>query len=454
MTTVAHCPNPSCGRISQLGDDPLGRIFRCPRCLTKLRPGDPAGSGSGWTLAAPRRAAVARSTSASSSTFRTGSGSGSGGVAVLARPVAATAPGVTAESGEFRVAAFEPGDGFDEPWDDLAEAASGFEWNESSYAVPALGPADGSRTGAFAALRRPEPEGRTSDGEAEGGADERGLGRFRIMSLLGEGRHATVYRAFDPTLERQVALKLMRDEAPRSSRAQERFLGEARALARLKHPGIVSIYEAGRDGDRLYLALDLIEGRSLADVLAEGRLSHRRGAEIVADLAEALEYAHGLGIVHRDVKPANVRIDARGGVHLMDFGIAHRPDSPEASAAAPGSIVGTPAYLAPEQLAGERPEALPASDQYSLGAVLYELLCGRPPFDGPASSVLARAAAHEPPCPAAVDPRVPRPLAEICRKATAKKPGRRYASCQDLAADLRRWLRGERPQAHRRAWFA
>jgi serine/threonine protein kinase len=365
-----------------------------------------------------------------------GSGSGSGGVAVLAPPAT-----TSAESGEFLAAGFD----LDEPWDDPAEAASGFEWNESSYTVPAMGPLDASRTGIFAAARPPEPDGRAA------AAEDRGLARFRILGLLGEGRHGRVYRAFDPTLERQVALKLMSDEAPRSSRAHERFLGEARALARLKHPGIVAIHEAGRDGDRLYLALDLIEGRGLAEALAEGRLSHRRAAEIAADLAEALAYAHGLGIVHRDVKPANVRIDARGGVHLMDFGIALRPESPDAD---PGSIVGTPAYLAPEQFDGGRREALPAADQYSLGVVLYQMLCGRPPFDGPAPSVLARVSAHEPPSPDAVDPRVPRALAEICRKAMAKKPDGRYPSCQDLAADLRRWLRGERPQAHRRAWFA
>lgn len=444
MSTIAKCPNPSCGRVSQLGVDPLGRVFRCPRCLTKLR-GEPAGagsgSGSGWSAVTPRRGAVSRPSVAARGF---GFGSGSGGVAVLAPPAPpeTTLFRATAESGEFLAAAFDP----HEPWDDddLEEAAAGFEWNESSYTVPAMGPIDASRTGIFAAARNLELDGRAAEGE------DRGLARFRILGLLGEGRHAAVYRAFDPTLERQVALKLMRDEAPRSSRAQERFLGEARALARLKHPGIVSIYEAGRDGDRLYLALDLIEGRGLSEVLADGRLSHRRAAEIAADLAEALAYAHGLGIVHRDVKPANVRIDACGGVHLMDFGIALRPDSPDD---APGSIVGTPAYLAPEQL-GHGREALPAADQYSLGAVLYELLCGRPPFDGPAPSVLARASAHEPPSPDAVDPRVPRDLAEACCKAMAKRPDRRYPSCQDLAADLRRWLRGERPQSRRRAWFA
>ncbi len=432
MSIVAKCPNPACGRVSHLGVDPLGRVFRCPRCLTKLR-SEPAasgsGSGSGWTAAAPRREPFAWSY-ATARGF--GSGSGSGGVAVLAPP-ARTA---TAESGEFHAAAFD----HDEPWDVSGEAASAFEWNESSYTVPAMGPRDDSRTEVFAAIRHPAPVA----------GEVRGLARFQILDLLGEGRHSTVHRAFDPTLERQVALKLTRDDAPRSSRARERFLGEARALARLKHPGIVAIHEAGRDGDRLYLALDLIEGRGLEEVLGDGRLSFRRAAEIAADLAEALAYAHGLGIVHRDVKPANVRIDVGGGVHLMDFGIASRPESTDAASEA---VAGTPAYLAPEQLDAGRGHALPAADQYSLGAVLHEMLCGRPPFDGPAASVLARARAQEPPAADAVDPRVPRALAEICRKATARKPDRRYPSCQDLAADLRRWLRGERPQAHRRAWF-
>ena len=125
------------------------------------------------------------------------------------------------------------------------------------------------------------------------------------------------------------------------------------------------MYEAGRDGDQLYIALALIEGKSLAEAAAESRLPHRRGVEIVAESAEALAYAHGFGIVHRDVKPANIRLDAQGGVHLMDFGIAYRPDSGEA-AAPPGTILGTPAYIAPEQAVGASGAAAPAGDQYSL----------------------------------------------------------------------------------------
>ena len=176
-----------------------------------------------------------------------------------------------------------------------------------------------------------------------------------------------------------------------------------------------------------------------------------RAVEIIAELAEALAYAHGLGIIHRDVKPANIRLDHQGAVYLMDFGIAYRPDSGEVPAP-PGTILGTPAYLAPEQAKGGQTSVLPASDQYSLGAVLYELLCGKPPFFGPPSYVLFHAIHEDPPSPRTIEPKVPRPLAAICQKAMAKRPDRRYASCQALADDLRRWLRGEAPQLHRRRW--
>jgi serine/threonine protein kinase len=278
-----------------------------------------------------------------------------------------------------------------------------------------------------------------------------GLSRFQIVGVLGEGRHATVYRAFDPLLERHVALKLPRQGVPPTARALERFLGEARALARLRHPRIVPIHEAGRHGDRHYIAMALIEGRSLAEILAEGPLPFHRGAEIAAEVAEALAYAHGLGIIHRDVKPANVRLDHHGAVYLMDFGIAYRPDSGEMPTP-PGTILGTPAYVAPEQAQGGGADVLPASDQYSLGAVLYELLCGRPPFFGPPPSVLLHAIHHDPPSLRTIEPGVPRALAAICQMALAKQPERRYPSCQALADDLRRWLRGETPLAHRRAW--
>jgi serine/threonine protein kinase len=195
----------------------------------------------------------------------------------------------------------------------------------------------------------------------------------------------------------------------------------------------------------------LIEGRTLADRLAEDPLCLHRATEIVAELAEALAYAHSQGIVHRDVKPANIRLDHQGAVYLMDFGIAYRPDSDEVPVP-PGTILGTPAYVAPEQARGGQLDVLPASDQYSLGAVFYELLCGRPPFCGPLSYVLFHVIHQDPPSPRALAPKVPRPLAAICLKTLAKRPEDRYTDCQALADDLRRWLHGETPLACRRTW--
>jgi len=288
---------------------------------------------------------------------------------------------------------------------------------------------------------------------ATSGKSARRLSRFKIVDVLGEGHHATVYRAFDPLLERQVALKLPRSGVAPTVRALERFLGEARALARLHHPRIVPVYEAGRDGDRHYIAMALIEGRSLAKRISEGPVPIQQGARIVAELAEALAYAHGLGIIHRDVKPANIRLDNHDAVYLMDFGIAYLPDSGEVPIP-PGTILGTPAYLAPELAQGGQSDVLPASDQYSLGAVLYEILCGQPPFFGPPSYVLFHAIHHDPPSPQTIDSRIPGSLAAICQKAMAKQPDRRYPSCQALADDLRCWLRGETPLARRRRGWA
>ncbi len=279
------------------------------------------------------------------------------------------------------------------------------------------------------------------------------LGRFRIVEMLGEGQHATVYRAYDPVLERDVALKIPRQGVIRSAKGLERFLGEAKALARLRHPQIVPVYEAGCVSDHHYMAMALIEGCSLARRMADGPLELHRATEIVAELAEALAYAHSQGIVHRDVKPANIRLDAQGVVYLMDFGIAYRPDSGEIPLP-PGVILGTPAYVAPEQAQGGQTDVLPASDQYSLGVVFYELLSGQPPFCGPPSYVIFHTIHHDPPALHAIAPRVPRSLAAICQKALAKKPDHRYGSCDDFAKDLRCWLRGEAPSAYRRRRWA
>jgi serine/threonine protein kinase len=288
--------------------------------------------------------------------------------------------------------------------------------------------------------------------QATAGSSLATLDRFQILGVLGEGSNATVYRAYDPVLDRAVALKVPRPGTLKTARALERFLGEAKALARLRHPGIVPVYEAGHAGGVHYIAMALIEGRSLAEVIAEGPSEPKRAAEIVRDLAGALAYAHAQGIVHRDVKPANVRVDARGQVSLMDFGIAYRPDSGEVPVPS-GTLLGTPAYVAPEQANGGSPDVLPSSDQYSLGVVFYELLCGQPPFNGPPSYVLFRALHEEPESPRVHSSRIPRPLAGFCLKALAKQPEGRYADCRALADELDRWLRENAARPRRRSWL-
>jgi serine/threonine protein kinase len=283
-----------------------------------------------------------------------------------------------------------------------------------------------------------------SEPSLESSAEPR-LGRYQILGLLGEGRHARVYRGYDPILERHVALKVSRPGVVPEDRVGERFLGEARALARLRHPGIVPVFEMGRDAGRCFIVMALIDGQSLAQLCdREPRsIDFRRAAEIVAEVALALDHAHGQGILHRDVKPANILFDRSGQVYLTDFSLAHRGGSDEL-AARPGSVVGTPAYVAPEQASGDHAQVLPASDQYSLGAVLYELLCGRTPFCGPPLYVLYQAMNQDPPSPRAIQPAVPAPLAAICLKTLAKSPERRYGSCAELAESLRRWDRSGR----------
>ena len=465
MPTTARCPNASCGHVSRLVDDPLGRIFRCPRCLTKLPTAPAAAADSGWTaiarpsLLAGGRAAAGRE--GRHARARLGSdrvaigpdswdGGGPGLALALADDESAEFPGsgfgggLDADGKSVYGLGSDPGCGPDESGEVFVEPLSqpgsrASAWSVASRSVAALATASSA-----ASVSAPS----VAVGSGEAGA----LGRFRVLGVLGQGQHATVYRAYDALLDRDVALKVPRPGVLRTERALERFLGEARAQARLRHPRIVPVYEAGRAGDRHYIAMALIEGHGLDDRLAEdGPFPPDRAASMAADLAEALAYAHALGVVHRDVKPANVRVDHRGEVYLMDFGIAYRPDSNELPAA-PGTILGTPAYVAPEQAEGGRTDPLPASDQYSLGVVFYELLCGRPPFVGPPSYVLYHAIHREPPSPRKVAPRVPRALAAICLKALAKSPDRRYADCRDLADDLRRWIRGETPLAYRRGW--
>ena len=284
------------------------------------------------------------------------------------------------------------------------------------------------------------------------GSSPQRLGRFEVYEKLGGGAFGVVFRAFDPQLEREVALKVPRPGTLDDAEAVERFLREAKAAAKLRHPNIVPIYDAGRDGEQYYIASAFISGHPLDKAVEAGAVEPRRAARIVRELAEAFDYAHRQGILHRDIKPANVMLDDKDHPHVMDFGLA-RLDTAASKLTQDGTVMGTPAYMSPEQAAGENDRVKAASDQYSLGVLFYELLTGKTPFSGPPQIVIVNVLTQPPKPPRTLKPDVPRDLETICLKAMAKEPGHRYASCREFAEDLRRWLAGE-PITVRRVSYA
>jgi hypothetical protein len=279
-------------------------------------------------------------------------------------------------------------------------------------------------------------------------ADGERVGRFVLRGKLGAGAFGTVYRAYDPQLDREVALKVPNPGVMADAKRAERFLREAKAAANLRHPHIVPVFDAGKDGDTLYIASAFIDGVPLSDDIPDGGTDFTRAARLVRELAEALAYAHEQGIVHRDVKPHNVMLDKHDRIHLMDFGLAARQDA-AARLTNDGALMGTPAYMAPEQASGQRGEAKPAADQYAAGVVLYELLTGRVPFTGPPAVVLHNVIHTDPQPLRALRAHTPEDLETICLKAMAKRPEGRYRGCRELADDLRRWLEGAPVTARR-----
>ncbi len=273
------------------------------------------------------------------------------------------------------------------------------------------------------------------------------LGRYVLVDRLGRGAFAEVWRAQDPALRREVALKLARPELAGDPAARGRLLREARSAARLHHPGIVPVYEVGEAAGHLYVVAALVSGPTLAEEAARRRFTPDEAARIVAPLAEALHYAHECGVVHRDVKPANVLLAGGERPVLTDFGLAQLRAS-ESVMTRQGDVLGTPAYMSPEQARGDVDHVGPRSDVYSLGAVLYELLTGRAPFGGGAASVLY-AVVHLEPDPPHRLAKLPRDLETVCLMAMAKEPDRRYPSAGAMAEDLRRHL-AQRPILARR----
>lgn len=266
------------------------------------------------------------------------------------------------------------------------------------------------------------------------------MGRFDVHEVLGRGGFGIVYHAYDPLLAREVALKLPLFAGTDVEKIR-RFQNEARVAAQLRHPNIVAVYESGEIDGRLFLAAEYVRGQTLSDAI-RSHPSFEQSVRWVHDLAAALAYAHEEGIVHRDIKPQNIMIDSSGRPQIMDFGLAKRLEH-DSTMTAEGSLLGTPAYMSPEQARADGVEIGPDSDQYSLGVVLYELLTGRRPFDGPPAVVIAKVASAPAPAPRSINPNIPSDLEAICQKAIEKDPANRYSSAAAFARDLASWERGE-----------
>jgi len=250
------------------------------------------------------------------------------------------------------------------------------------------------------------------------------LGKYEIQAEIGRGGMGAVYRGYDPLLDRYVAVKVLAPHLVWEQRFVERFLREARAAARLKHPHIVTIHDVGHEGGWYYFVMEYLEGQTLTEVIRQrGALSPGEALAILRPLADALDYAHHRGLVHRDIKPGNVMVGVDGHVTLTDFGIARAAQ--ETQLTATGAVVGTPQYMSPEQVNGLAADA--RSDQYSLGVVAYEVLSGQVPFQAESTLALMYKVVHEPPPPIQQSrPDLPAAVGDVLERALAKAPGNRY----------------------------
>jgi serine/threonine protein kinase/WD40 repeat protein len=267
---------------------------------------------------------------------------------------------------------------------------------------------------------------------------------YEIVKELGRGGMGVVYWAWQMSLNRAVALKMVLAGSHASSGELERFRTEAEAIARLHHPNIVQIYDVGRHGAHPYMTLEYVEGGSLAQKLTGAPQPARQAAQLVETLARAVHSAHEHGIIHRDLTPGNVLLTADGAPKITDFGLAKLVVGGREVRTQSGAIVGTPSYMAPEQAAGRGKEIGPATDVYALGTILYEMLTGRPPFRAETPlETLIQVQADEPVPPSRLQPKLPRDVATICLKCLEKDPSKRYGTAVALAEDLRRFLAGE-----------
>ena len=277
------------------------------------------------------------------------------------------------------------------------------------------------------------------------------FGEYKLLHEIARGGMGVIYKARQVRLNRIVALKMILTGQLASEADLVRFRTEAEAAAALQHPNIVAVHEVGEHEGQCYFTMDFVEGQSLASLIRESPLSAVRAAHYVRTLAEAMQYAHEKGTLHRDLKPANVLIDRFDKPQITDFGLAKRIAG-GSDLTGTGQILGTPSYMPPEQAQGKHDQIGPPSDVYALGAILYELLTGRPPFRAETPlDTLMQVLDAEPAAPRLLNPTVPRDLEDICLKCLEKAPHARYPSAQALADDLGAFLRGEPVSAERGA---
>ena len=269
---------------------------------------------------------------------------------------------------------------------------------------------------------------------------------YKVLAKLGAGAMASVYKARQLSLDRIVAIKVLPKKFSDNPQFIERFYAEGRAAAQLNHPNIVQAYDVGRAGEYHYFVMEYVEGRTVYDDITEHkRYSEKEALEIVIQIAEALHHAHAKGLLHRDVKPKNLMITQEGVAKLADMGLARAITDKEAAEAEAGKAFGTPYYISPEQIRGER-EIGPQTDIYSLGATLYHMVTGNVPFDGKnPSSVMHKHLKAELVAPDHVNPKLSAGVSEVIEMMMAKKPSRRYRNAKDLIVDLKAVIAGERP---------
>ena len=277
------------------------------------------------------------------------------------------------------------------------------------------------------------------------------IGRYDLLERVGQGAFGYVYRARDPKLDRVVAIKVPRSSQFLMPEESERFLRESRNAAQLDHPGIVRVFDTGRHDGIPYIVSEFVAGQPLSKRIAESEFEFRDSATLVAEIADAVSHAHQRGVIHRDLKPANIMTGAgpnRIEPRVMDFGLARR-DQSDVTVTLEGQAIGTPAFMSPEQARGDLAAVGPKSDVYSLGVVLFQLLCGEVPFRGNVQRLIQQVVHDDPPPPSRFRNRIPRDLETVCMKAINRDPVARYDGVAELRDDLNRWLDGKPIRARR-----